>query len=254
VILGCLLVGSCTRSQDGDDSDSVNRGAGKSTELDRKETDAGPNDVAEKKPNDAKTFYNRGVVKMKEEDYAGAVADFDKAIELNPKDAGAFFLRGNSKLHKHDYGGAIEDHSMALMLKDGDFPEAWRQRALAKWQSGRFPEAMSDIETAIERDSSSARAYHVRGLMVLSMPDYDEAIADFERAMKLYEEKSADSDLASSYFDWARALAGKNDKAGMLEKLKKAIDLDSEYKKAVEEAACFKPYLEDPGFKKLTAP
>ncbi len=154
------------------------------------------------------------------QDYAGFMTDFDKAIEIDPGFAEAYYVRGLAKNFSHyhsdtvddltkvkeielnltgalimhglsidnqvkDYGGAISDFDKAIEINP-EFADAYYCRGLVKNhlknpltriistdQSGEINSESSLISEEDDRKTES------------SSKDYEEIIADFDRAIKI---------------------------------------------------------------------
>jgi tetratricopeptide (TPR) repeat protein len=84
----------------------------------------------------ATAFDNRGVAYKLKGQYDRALQDYEQAIRLNPSNANAYNNRGIIYRIKGEYGRAIADYDEAIWLKNGDFPAAYYNRALAYADKG----------------------------------------------------------------------------------------------------------------------
>ena len=64
-------------------------------------------------------------------------------------------------------------------------PHAYNTRGLALAQAGKFDDALADFNKAIGLDPNDARAYVGRGLVYRQTKRLDQAMADYERALAL---------------------------------------------------------------------
>ncbi|MBC7802981.1 MAG: tetratricopeptide repeat protein [Candidatus Parcubacteria bacterium] len=62
---------------------------------------------------------------------------------------------------------------------------AWRNRGVALYRAGRYPEALADFNQALKLDGRSALAWMTRGTIYMRAGRNDEARADFDRALEL---------------------------------------------------------------------
>lgn len=102
------------------------------------------------------------------------------------------------------YDEAITELNKAIEL-DPRFVPAYANRALAYQGKGKLNLAIDDCTKAIELDSKYIPAYINRGTIYGAKGDYDSAIADFEKAIKLKP------DDAMAYYSRALAYYYKKD-------------------------------------------
>src|SRR5262249_41774175 len=65
-----------------------------------------------------------------------------------------------------------------------DFPLAYCNRGLAKTELGRYDEALADYTKAIEQDPKPKYCYFSRGTLYLAMGEYQKAIDDFSKQLE----------------------------------------------------------------------
>ena len=70
--------------------------------------------------------------------------DYEQAIGLNPGNANAYNNRGVIYRIKRQYGRAIADYDEAIWLKNGNFPAACYNRALAYADKGEYEKSLKD--------------------------------------------------------------------------------------------------------------
>lgn len=138
-------------------------------ELDRKFSDA---------------YNNRGAAYVSLKDYAAAVADFSRSIELTPTKA-AYANRANIYLYQQKYEEAIADLTAGIKLQPS--AEMYTDRGVAYQNSKRAALALDDFSRAIELDPKFARAYVLRGLMLLQTSRTMDAAAwkDLDKGFQL---------------------------------------------------------------------
>jgi tetratricopeptide (TPR) repeat protein len=131
-------------------------------------------------------YYNRGLSYYNKGDYDHAIADFDKYIQLDPKDKGAYYNRGRSYHDKKDYDHAIADYDKCIQL-DPSYASAYNQRAwIYAYNLKRdFGRALSDANQALKLKPDNASYLDTRGWAYLGNGNYENAIIDFEAALKI---------------------------------------------------------------------
>lgn len=132
-----------------------------------------------------------------------AVACAAAGKEDNHTAARPHFLKGLAALDARDYGLAITAFSAALQL-DPSNVRAWHGRALASQRQGQNDQALADYEQAL-RIHPDAVLYTNRALIHAARKEYDRAIADFTSALRL------DPNYARAYENRARAHEDRGD-------------------------------------------
>jgi tetratricopeptide (TPR) repeat protein len=148
--------------------------------------------------------------------------DFDTTLTLVGPD-------GQEIAFNDDFGGSLNSRIVATLPGDGEYrilvrsfagnggnysitvnPATEYEQAYAAattlYQSGSFAEAIAAFGEAIEIDPTQPSAYIDRGNAYLATGENTEAaIADFERAVELYEQ-SGDVESAQSFRDYIQFL------------------------------------------------
>lgn len=130
-------------------------------------------------------YIHRGTNKLRLEDDRGAIADFQKALALDTSNMMALFNSGNCYKRLGDYKSAIKYYSRALgdysaetgdtvfvrmkMISEFDIEsgEVYFQRGDAYYRTGRFRQAYSDMNTALEKNHRVADCYLYIGYIYL---------------------------------------------------------------------------------------
>lgn len=118
------------------------------------------------------------------EAYDKAMADFNEAIHHNPYLADAYNERGTLLRLQEDYELAIQDYHAAITI-DPEHYAAYYNRALAFEKLNLLVEAEADLSEAIEIRPGLAQCYEVRGRIRALLKNYDGAIADLERYLRM---------------------------------------------------------------------
>lgn len=145
---------------------------------------------------------------LQEERHRARADGFDQAIRLEPKYVKALYNRGVIYQGKADYDRAISDYSRALEA-DPEHSSSRYNRCLARTIANRdLPQALGDCDQAIRLAPKEAGRFNVRGTLFLRLARFDDAIADYDAALKLSEK--------SAFALYGRGIAkrGKGDAAG----------------------------------------
>lgn len=121
---------------------------------------------------------------LDQKDYRGAVEAANIALKANPSDPVARATRANAYVELGDYAHALVDHD-AVLAQVGDDPGAlvnscW-VRALANTDLGR---ARDYCDRAVAKRPSLS-AYDTRGFLDLRQGEFEEAIADYDKALRV---------------------------------------------------------------------
>ncbi len=120
----------------------------------------------------ADACYNLGYLYLLKEDYARAIPLLQEAIRANPKRQESFYRLA----HAHFLAGQPEDCLRVLEEGQVQTDLAWRLRGQAAQQLGRWGEARTAYERAIQLNPELAEAYY--GLAGVCARQGDEALAD----------------------------------------------------------------------------
>ena len=211
-------------------------------------------------PDYESSFYNRSLVYFRMNDFLQCIEDCNTTINLNQKHSRAFYKRGQAKIKAGDRADALRDLNQCLLIQP-DFSDALKERAVLLVESGNSEAAITDLNEALkynpndisskekirvlqesstsfhseEKDSiNPAFAFHIRGLAKISVGDYEGALEDYNKAIRI--------DPKNSQFYYYRSLAkyGRSDQAGALDDRKgafedqeKALKLNPEDSKAI---------------------
>ncbi|NJO94507.1 MAG: tetratricopeptide repeat protein [Hydrococcus sp. RM1_1_31] len=110
-----------------------------------------------------------------------ALESIDKAITLNPQDFILYIWRGNFLMDKELYPEAREAFTKAIALRPHPF--AYHDRGLSYAYVREYQQALADFDRAIELEPDFLGAYVSRCENYRRLEDYQKAIADCNRAM-----------------------------------------------------------------------
>ena len=159
-------------------------------------------------PRDAEAHKNRGNAYLAKGDLDGVIADYTKAIEINPKDADAHNNRGYAYETKGDFDRAIADFTNAIEIDPKD-ADAYINRCWLRATANRdLTLAFADCDTGLRLAPNDANDLDSRGFLYLRLGRLDEAIADYDAALK------TNPRLAGSLYGRGLAKRKKGDQAG----------------------------------------
>jgi tetratricopeptide (TPR) repeat protein len=127
----------------------------------------------------------------RESDSHATIADYDEAIRLEPNNPLAYYARGTAHSSKNK-DKVFADLSEAIRLK-AYFPiedeaayltRIYKTRAVHYVANKEFDKALDDLTEAL-RLTAEVDSYKKRGNLLVQMGRLDEAIADYEAALKI---------------------------------------------------------------------
>ena len=113
-----------------------------------------------------------------------ALADFNAALREDVYMAEAYNERGNLWRFQKEYESALTDYGTTLRI-DPNYFEAYYNRALAYEEMGELDLAENDLTETIALNPGVAAAYEVRGRIRAAKHDYNGAIADLQRYLRM---------------------------------------------------------------------
>jgi tetratricopeptide (TPR) repeat protein len=140
-------------------------------------------------PGFAEAYCDRGWHHLEKDMYDEAFADFAKAIKSNPAYPLAYHNRGVLYSKLQDWDSTIADYTKTLELEPEhpwtghNLSSAYVSRAESLRKKARFDEALADYGRALELDRDSSSVYFSRGIAYFDERKYELAIADFTRAI-----------------------------------------------------------------------
>jgi len=130
----------------------------------------------------AKEWFDKGLAEKT--DMNKQIEFYTKAIQLDPDYKDAYNNRGIAKYNLGKYTEAITDYDKAIQL-DPNFKEAYNNRGISKNNLGKHTEAITDYDKAIQLDPNYKAAYNNRGNVKDDLGKYTEAITDYDKAIQL---------------------------------------------------------------------
>jgi tetratricopeptide (TPR) repeat protein len=117
-------------------------------------------------------------------DFQAAIRNFNQAIKISPKFSQAYFARGVTYSNMRDFVSAVQSFDGAIRIepKNATF---LHNRCAAKIASGQSKSAVPDCSFVIKASGTwRYAAYTMRGYAFINLKKYDDAISDFDRALK----------------------------------------------------------------------
>ena len=146
-----------------------------------------------------------GLLKLREVEQAKQV--LERAAARNPKNAGFQYKLGVAMLEKREYPAAIDHCKKALALDPGLFP-ARIILAHALQGSGKLEEAVQHYKELAAAGVEDSGLYNHYGEALVKLKQYEEAIPQFQRALKI------DPSNAQARDNLSRAMKMRSGKAG----------------------------------------
>lgn len=148
------------------------------------------NKAIELQPNYADAYSNRGVILSQMGRTEQAVRDFEHALALRAH-ADAYFNLANELVKLGDYNSAIANYNESIVLTP--HADSYSNRAFAKLRLGKNIEAVLDLDSAIDIDPNYAKAYFLKGMVLIQMQKRVEACYNFNEARKLGHQKAKEA-------------------------------------------------------------
>lgn len=130
-------------------------------------------------------YLNRAVIYTQRQDFDAAIADCNTLIGIRQTVAPAYVQRGLAYGQKNEWNKALADFDKAIHLDPNLTDSYFAERAKIKYSLGRQDDAFGDVNHALELNPKSFHAYVVRGAIHSAKADFDNAIEDYTRAIEL---------------------------------------------------------------------
>jgi Flp pilus assembly protein TadD len=143
----------------------------------------------ELKPKHAMYYYNHGMLLAWINEKDTALAEYNHAIKLDPLYAHAFYNRALIYFKQDKIDLALQDLGQVMVLTPDD-GDPYFIRAVIAHQQWNYDEALVDLDRAIERDTTQARFYQLRASIV-ELGNPASALEDWNRAIELAPKAAA---------------------------------------------------------------
>ena len=162
-------------------------------------------------------YFEAGQKRRQHADWAGAVDDFTRAIELNARLDRAKWQ--NKKRTSEQTFDNSQAESGEIAVSDSFTAYAYTNRGVARFYLGDFDAAIADFERALRIKPKLAAAYSGRGAARNAKGDREGALLDFAQALKLNEK------LVEVYNNRGHALLDQGEFDKAIEDFNRAIEL-----------------------------
>lgn len=136
----------------------------------------------------SEVFEGIGVIYGSRGEKEAAVKYFDAAIKLDPEKGSIYYNKAFTLANMGRNQEAIENYSNALKYSPDKDVKILTNRSNLYLETGRYGEAIKDIDELIRLDSRNFLHYYNRALAKQKLYDYPGALADFEKAQQLNPE------------------------------------------------------------------
>jgi tetratricopeptide (TPR) repeat protein len=139
-------------------------------------------------PDSAIDYNNRGLMYMRQGQYAAALADLNLAIDLNPELDNAYNNRASCHAQLGNTNAALDDYEIALDINPANI-RAWINQGITFRELELYDLAIENFDIALALDkkyqgriyTERGRTHHIRG-------DWNCAVADYHRALKIFDD------------------------------------------------------------------
>lgn len=162
-------------------------------------------------------YVNKGIAQYSAGNIDGAIASYTAGIRAAPSVAVLYLNRANAYLYKPNFNAAIADANKALELKVTKTDDAYTIRGTAKAGLGDYDSALADCNRAIKINPSSWLAYNNRANNRIRKRDYKGALGDCNKSISL------DSSSALPFYNRGFVYYNLGNASGALSDWKKAV-------------------------------
>ena len=139
-------------------------------------------------------YIDRGRQDLREENYEEALQSFQKAREIAPDSSLAAYLLGITYKLTEDYSNALVHLEDAVRLRPG-VKEALFELAGVYYHLDRFEDSLAMIESAEAASGVSDRTAFLKGMALMKLGRYQEAVESFTTARDLNPELRQPADF-----------------------------------------------------------
>ena len=146
----------------------------------------------------AKQYFKAGEYFLKALEYTDAIDQFTKAIDLDPDNDKAYIYRAGAYTQIGEHGKAAEDYDRASAF-DQKEPELYYLSGNQWHLHGNNELALKKLNLAIELKGNLYEAYRLRSVVYMQLEDYNLALEDCLKCLKLQEDETGYYNIAQVY-------------------------------------------------------
>ena len=172
----------------------------------------------------SKAYFNMADARFNDDDLSGALIEVNRSIALNPYNSNSYNLRGLIEYQKGNINDSLKDYTRAITLNpnnkffyinrinilkdknlnnqlskdydkilelDSNLNYILLERGIHNLKLRKYQQALSDINRYIISSKNNSTAYRNRGILYLNQGDFDLACSDFEKSIKLGDDKTS---------------------------------------------------------------
>ena len=141
-------------------------------------------------PDNAADYNNRGLMHLRNNQIPEALCDLSQALEIDPNLDSAYNNRANCYAARGELADAIADYDLALDLNPANL-RAWINQGVTFRELEIYDLAIENFDIAlIVGDSLQERIYAERGRTHHLRGDWNCAVADYQKSLKILADKS----------------------------------------------------------------
>jgi tetratricopeptide (TPR) repeat protein len=146
-------------------------------------------------PHQTLAYNNRGnLYRQRRGDRTAAMKDYDRAIALSSNNSIAYYNRADLQYFFGDKSQAIQDFQKVLELS----PQGWMgaiAQGVIDLEQGRFAQALGNFQRSAESGADEIDRYKYQGLAQSKLGDKAAAVASWQKAVKLCQNKGYGEEL-----------------------------------------------------------
>lgn len=140
----------------------------------------------------AVAYSNRSYAYFDQQNYTQAFNDATQAVSLDPNLPDATVNLANARFKRGDQNGALQDYEQALQLNPNNVLKAgiYNNRGNVYFAQKNYQTALNDYNRALNLLKNYADAFYNRGLANEALGNIQNAISDFQKAAKFYNDQN----------------------------------------------------------------